>query len=67
VEPRIIGLQERAPYEALQGARQRQRTEEFRQQYAARAGVEGTRKRSNAVACGSAVTWERRRCVYNMY
>jgi transposase len=42
VEPRIIGLQERAPYEALQSARQRQRTEEFRQQYAARAGVEGT-------------------------
>jgi len=42
LEPRIIGLQERAPYEALQAARQRQTTEEFRQQYAARAGVEGT-------------------------
>jgi transposase len=42
VEPRIIGLQEREPYEALQARRQQQKTEEFRQQYAARAGVEGT-------------------------
>jgi transposase len=42
VEPRIVGLQERAPYEALQAARQRQTTQEFRQRYAAQAGVEGT-------------------------
>jgi transposase len=41
-EPRIIGLQEREQYEALQAARQRQTTKEFRQQYAARAGIEGT-------------------------
>jgi transposase len=42
LEPRIIGLQEREHYEALQARRQRQRTEEFQKQYAARAGVEGT-------------------------
>jgi transposase len=42
VEPRIIGLQERQPYEALQARRQQQKTEEFRRQYAARAGVEAT-------------------------
>src|SRR5919109_983601 len=41
-EPRIIGLQAREPYEALQEARQRQTTEEFRQQYAPRAGIEST-------------------------
>ena len=39
-EPRIVGLQAREPYEALQEARQRQTTEEFRQQYAPRAGIE---------------------------
>jgi transposase len=42
MEPRILGLQERAPYEALQARRQQQKTEEFWQQYAPRAGVEGT-------------------------
>jgi transposase len=42
VEPRIIGLQTREQHEALQAARQRQTTEEFREQYAARAGVEST-------------------------
>ncbi len=41
-EPRIIGLQTREQHEALQAARRRQTTEEFRTQYAARAGVEGT-------------------------
>jgi transposase len=41
-EPRIVGLQAREPYEALQEARQRQTTEEFRQQYAPRAGIEST-------------------------
>jgi transposase len=42
VEPRIIGLQAREHYEALQARRQQQKTEEFQRQYAARAGVEGT-------------------------
>ena len=41
-EPRIVGLQAREPYEALQEARKRQTTEEFRQQYAPRAGIEST-------------------------
>jgi transposase len=41
-EPRIVGLQAREPYEALQAARPRQTTEEFRQQYAPRAGIEST-------------------------
>jgi transposase len=42
VEPRIIGLQEQERYKALQAARKRQTTEEFREQYAARAGIEST-------------------------
>jgi transposase len=42
VEPRIITLQAREDYEALQSARQNQETEEFRKSYAARAGIEGT-------------------------
>jgi transposase len=41
-EPCIVGLQAREPYEALQEARKRQTTEEFRQQYAPRAGIEST-------------------------
>jgi transposase len=41
-EPRIVGLQTREQYEALQTARQRQTTDAFRHQYAARAGIEGT-------------------------
>ena len=41
-EPRIIGLQAREHFEALQAARGNQPTEEFRQKYAARAGIEGT-------------------------
>jgi len=42
LEPRIIGLQARDHFEALQAARRWQRTDEFRQRYAARAGVEAT-------------------------
>jgi transposase len=42
VEPRIITLQARDHYEALSSARQRQVTEEFQKNYAARAGIEGT-------------------------
>jgi transposase len=41
-EPRIIGLQAREHFEALQGARRHQKTEAFRASYAARAGIEGT-------------------------
>jgi transposase len=40
--PRVVGLQQRDRYEALQRARQHQTTEAFRAAYAARAGVEGT-------------------------
>jgi transposase len=45
-EPRIIGLQAREHHEALQAARRRQETEAFRQQYAARAGIEGTHEQA---------------------
>jgi Transposase DDE domain len=45
-EPRIIGLLPREQHEALQAARRRQTTEEFRQQYAARAGIEGTHEQA---------------------
>ena len=45
-EPRILGLQTREQHEALQAARQRQTTEAFRQQYAARAGIEGTHEQA---------------------
>ena len=41
-EPRIIGLQAREHFEALQGARRHQETAAFRASYAARAGIEGT-------------------------
>ena len=41
-EPRLLGLQAREQYEALHTARQRQTTEAFYQQYAPRAGIEGT-------------------------
>ena len=41
-EPRIIGLQTREHHEALQRMRIRQKTEEFRESYAIRAGIEGT-------------------------
>ena len=39
---RNLTLQPRAEHEAIQTARQRQRTEEFATQYASRAGIEGT-------------------------
>lgn len=41
-EPRLLGLQEREQYEALQTARQRQTTDAFQRQYAPRAGIEST-------------------------
>jgi transposase len=41
-EPRLIGLQTREFHEALQQMRARQKTEEFRKSYAARAGIEST-------------------------
>jgi transposase len=45
-EPRIIGLQAREHHEALQLARQHQKTAAFRQQYAARAGIESTHEQA---------------------
>ena len=42
IEPRIVGLQVREPYEALQTARKRQTPKEFHQPYAARSGIEAT-------------------------
>jgi transposase len=41
-EPRLLGLQAREQYEALQAARQRRATDAFAQQYAPRAGIEST-------------------------
>jgi len=56
-EPRIVGMQAREHFEALQGARKHQKTEAFRERYAARAGIEGTH--AQAVSrCGL------RRCRY---
>jgi transposase len=40
--PRTLRLQPKERQQALQGARQRQTTEEFKRRYACRAGVEGT-------------------------
>jgi transposase len=56
-EPRIIGLQARENYEALQSARRYQTTEEFQKNYAARAGIEGTHAQAIS-RCGL------RRCRY---
>lgn len=42
VEPRIVGLQDREHHEALQTMRARQKTPEFREAYAQRAGIEST-------------------------
>jgi transposase len=41
-EPRLLTFQPQAHYEALQTVRQKQQTEEWKEQYAKRAGVEGT-------------------------
>ncbi|HKI20527.1 MAG TPA: transposase, partial [Isosphaeraceae bacterium] len=56
-EPRTIGLQAREQHEALQAARRRQTTEDFRSQYATRAGIEGTHEQA-VRRCGL------RRCRY---
>jgi transposase len=40
VEPRMVGLQVREPYEALQAARKRQTTEAFQHESAVRSGIE---------------------------
>ena len=56
-EPRIIGMQAREHFEALQGARKHQETEAFRESYAARAGIEGTHAQAIS-RCGL------RRCRY---
>jgi transposase len=46
LEPRIIGLQAQEHHETLCAARKRQKTEEFRSQYAARAGIEATHEQA---------------------
>jgi len=46
LEPRTIGLQAQEHHKTLCGARQRQKTEEFRSQYAARAGIEATHEQA---------------------
>jgi transposase len=46
LEPRTIGLQTQEHHETLCAARKRQKTEEFRSQYAARAGIEGTHEQA---------------------
>lgn len=56
-EPRIIGLQAREHFEALQGARKHQKTAAFQERYAARAGIEGTHAQAIS-RCGL------RRCRY---
>jgi transposase len=45
-EPHIIGLQARDEYEVLQKQREVQTTDAFRQQYAARAGIESTHEQA---------------------
>ena len=56
-EPRILGMQAREHFEALQGARRHQKTTAFRDSYAARAGIEGTHAQAIS-RCGL------RRCRY---
>jgi len=46
IEPRIVGLQVRAQYEALPTARKRQTTPECQPQYAPRAGIEATHEQA---------------------
>jgi len=41
-DPRWLTVRPHAPHDALQNARQRQTTTAFKEQYAARAGIEGT-------------------------
>ncbi|MEI7771910.1 MAG: transposase [Chloroflexales bacterium] len=42
VQPRLLQVRDQAHYEVLQAARERQKTELFKEQYAQRAGIEGT-------------------------
>ena len=48
--PRAVTIYAQPAYDALQAARQRQHTETFWQQYASRAGIEGTMAQGNARA-----------------
>lgn len=48
--PRSLTIHQQAPFEALRAARQRQQAETFPEQYAPRAGVEGTISQGNAIA-----------------
>jgi transposase len=45
-EPRIIGLHSRQHHETLQTARKHQTTKEFKKNYAARGGIEGTHEQA---------------------
>ncbi len=47
---RTLSIRARPLFEALQAARERQTTPEFKKQYAARAGVEGTISQTNRIA-----------------
>jgi transposase len=42
LQPRLLQVRDQVHYDVLQAARQRQKTELFKTQYAARAGIEGT-------------------------
>jgi len=57
IEPRIIGLQARENYEALQSARRHHVTKDFPDNYASRTGIEGTHSQATR-RCGL------RRCRY---
>ena len=57
VDKGYVGMQAREHFEALQGARKHQKTEAFRESYAARAGIEGTHAQAIS-RCGL------RRCRY---
>jgi transposase len=48
--PRSLSIQAQSAYEALRAARQRQKEEDFQQQYAKRAGVEGAVSQAVAIA-----------------
>ncbi len=56
-QPRVVGMQAREHFEALQGARKHQKTEAFRDSYAAHTGIEGTHAQAIS-RCGL------RRCRY---
>jgi transposase len=66
--PRQLSLRPQAQYEAIQAARRRQTTQEFKEEYALRAGVEGTLSPSAfaPLACDRHATWVKPKRTYNM-